>query len=453
MRVTMIGTGYVGLVSGTCFAEFGVNVTCVDKDNSKIERLLKGEIPIYEPGLDELVAKNAAAGRLSFTTDLKSAVANADAVFIAVGTPTRRGDGHADLSYVYAAAKEIAENLSGYTVIVDKSTVPVGTGTEVERIIRETNPGADFDVCSNPEFLREGSAIEDFMRPDRVVVGTESKRAEEVMKRLYQPLQQLETPILFTKREDAELIKYAANAFLALKITFINEIADVCEKLGGNVQDVAKGIGLDTRIGKKFLQAGPGYGGSCFPKDTLALVKTAQDIGTPVRLIETTVDINNTRKKQMAQRAIAALGGSVEGKKIAILGVAFKPDTDDMRDSPALDIVSELQKAGANVHAYDPVAMHEAQKVMQNVTWGEDAYSICDNADAVMLITEWNEFRALDLGRLRDTMATPVMIDLRNVYDPQTVVNSGFIYSSIGRATPARTPEVAPSFKVIETAA
>lgn len=453
MRVTMIGTGYVGLVSGTCFAEFGVNVTCVDKDNSKIERLLKGEIPIYEPGLDELVAKNAAAGRLSFTTDLKSAVANADAVFIAVGTPTRRGDGHADLSYVYAAAKEIAENLSGYTVIVDKSTVPVGTGTEVERIIRETNPGADFDVCSNPEFLREGSAIEDFMRPDRVVVGTESKRAEEVMKRLYQPLQQLETPILFTKREDAELIKYAANAFLALKITFINEIADVCEKLGGNVQDVAKGIGLDTRIGKKFLQAGPGYGGSCFPKDTLALVKTAQDIGTPVRLIETTVDINNTRKKQMAQRAIAALGGSVEGKKIAILGVAFKPDTDDMRDSPALDIVAELQKAGANVHAYDPVAMHEAQKVMQNVTWGEDAYSICDNADAVMLITEWNEFRALDLGRLRDTMATPVMIDLRNVYDPQTVVNSGFIYSSIGRATPARTPEVAPSFKVIETAA
>lgn len=453
MRVTMIGTGYVGLVSGTCFAEFGVNVTCVDKDNSKIERLLKGEIPIYEPGLDELVAKNAAAGRLSFTTDLKSAVANADAVFIAVGTPTRRGDGHADLSYVYAAAKEIAENLSGYTVIVDKSTVPVGTGTEVERIIRETNPGADFDVCSNPEFLREGSAIEDFMRPDRVVVGTESKRAEEVMKHLYQPLQQLETPILFTKREDAELIKYAANAFLALKITFINEIADVCEKLGGNVQDVAKGIGLDTRIGKKFLQAGPGYGGSCFPKDTLALVKTAQDIGTPVRLIETTVDINNTRKKQMAQRAIAALGGSVEGKKIAILGVAFKPDTDDMRDSPALDIVSELQKAGANVHAYDPVAMHEAQKVMQNVTWGEDAYSICDNADAVMLITEWNEFRALDLGRLRDTMATPVMIDLRNVYDPQTVVNSGFIYSSIGRATPARTPEVAPSFKVIETAA
>jgi UDPglucose 6-dehydrogenase len=449
----MIGTGYVGLVSGTCFAEFGVNVTCVDKDSSKIERLLKGEIPIYEPGLDELVAKNAAAGRLSFTTDLKSAVANADAVFIAVGTPTRRGDGHADLSYVYAAAKEIAENLSGYTVIVDKSTVPVGTGTEVERIIRETNPGADFDVCSNPEFLREGSAIEDFMRPDRVVVGTESKRAEEVMKRLYQPLQQLETPILFTKREDAELIKYAANAFLALKITFINEMADVCEKLGGNVQDVAKGIGLDTRIGKKFLQAGPGYGGSCFPKDTLALVKTAQDIGSPVRLIETTVEINDTRKKQMAQRAIQALGGSVDGKKIAVLGVAFKPDTDDMRDSPAIDIVSELQKAGANVHAYDPVAMHEAQKIMQNVTWGEDAYSICDNADAVMLITEWNEFRALDLGRLRDTMATPVMIDLRNVYDPQTVVNSGFIYSSIGRATPARTPEVAPSFKVIETAA
>lgn len=454
MRVTMIGTGYVGLVSGTCFAEFGVNVTCVDKDESKIARLLKGEIPIYEPGLDELVAKNTAAGRLSFTTDLKSAVKDADAVFIAVGTPTRRGDGHADLSYVYAAAKEIAENLSGYTVIVDKSTVPVGTGTEVEKIIRETNPTADFDVASNPEFLREGSAIEDFMRPDRVVVGTSSPRAQEVMRRLYQPLQQLETPILFTKREDAELIKYAANAFLAMKITFINEMANLCELLGGNVQDVAKGIGLDSRIGKKFLQAGPGYGGSCFPKDTLALVKTAQDVGAPVRLIETTVEINATRKKQMAQRALDALHGSVDGKKIAILGVAFKPDTDDMRDSPAIDIIAELQKAGANVHAYDPVAMHEAQKTINNVTWGSDAYSICDNADAVMLITEWNEFRGLDLARLRDVMATPVLIDLRNVYDPQTVVDAGFLYSSIGRATPERSALAKkPALKVVETAA
>lgn len=438
MRIAMIGTGYVGLVSGTCFSEFGVHVTCVDKDESKIARLLKGEIPIYEPGLDELVAKNVTAGRLGFTTDLKKAVAEADAVFIAVGTPTRRGDGHADLSYVYAAAKDIAEALTGYTVIVDKSTVPVGTGSEVERIIRTARPDADFDVCSNPEFLREGSAIEDFMRPDRVVIGCNSARARTLLRRVYQPLAQLETPIQFTSRETAELTKYAANAFLAMKITFINEIADLCEKLGANVQDVAKGIGLDSRIGKRFLQAGPGYGGSCFPKDALALVKTAQDAGSPMLLIETTVAINNVRKQAMATRVSDALDGNVEGKKIAVLGVAFKPDTDDMRDSPAIDIISALQSAGAVVHAYDPVAMKEASKVIENVTWGKDAYDICDNADAVVLITEWNEFKALDLARLRDLMATPVLVDLRNVYDPQQVVNAGFIYRSIGRPTPER---------------
>lgn len=440
MRIAMIGTGYVGLVSGTCFSEFGVHVTCVDKDESKIARLLKGEIPIYEPGLDELVAKNVTAGRLGFTTDLKKAVAEADAVFIAVGTPTRRGDGHADLSYVYAAAKDIAEALTGYTVIVDKSTVPVGTGSEVERIIRTARPDADFDVCSNPEFLREGSAIEDFMRPDRVVIGCNSARARTLLRRVYQPLAQLETPIQFTSRETAELTKYAANAFLAMKITFINEIADLCEKLGANVQDVAKGIGLDSRIGKRFLQAGPGYGGSCFPKDALALVKTAQDAGSPMLLIETTVAINNVRKQAMATRVSDALDGNVEGKKIAVLGVAFKPDTDDMRDSPAIDIISALQSAGAVVHAYDPVAMKEASKVIENVTWGKDTYDICDNADAVVLITEWNEFKALDLARLRELMATPVLVDLRNVYDPQQVVNAGFIYRSIGRPTPERNP-------------
>lgn len=437
MKIAMIGSGYVGLVSGACFSEFGVHVTCVDKDEGKISRLQNGEIPIYEPGLDELVAKNVAAGRLSFTTDLSTAVAAADAVFIAVGTPTRRGDGHADLSYVYAAANDIAAALSGYTVIVDKSTVPVGTGSEVERIVRLARPHASFDVCSNPEFLREGSAIEDFMRPDRVVIGCNSAQAEAVMRRLYQPLLQLETPIQFTSRESAELIKYAANAFLAMKITFINEIANLCEKLGADVQDVAKGIGLDTRIGKKFLQAGPGYGGSCFPKDTLALVKTAQDAGSPVRLIETTVEVNDARKQAMAARVAEALGGDLDGKKIAILGVAFKPDTDDMRESPAIDIIAALQSVGAHIHAYDPVAMTEGAKAISDVTWGKSAYEVCDNADAAVLITEWNEFRALDLSRLHDVMATPVLVDLRNVYDPQQVVNAGFIYRSIGRLTPA----------------
>ena len=449
MRLAMIGTGYVGLVSGTCFAEFGVDVICVDKDQGKIDRLLKGEMPIYEPGLDAMVAKNVAAGRLSFTTNLKEAVANADAVFIAVGTPTRRGDGHADLTYVYAAAEEIAEAINGYTVIVDKSTVPVGTGTEVEKIIRAKRPDAEFDVCSNPEFLREGSAIEDFTKPDRVVIGTSSSRAQKVMRQLYQPLMELETPIMFTSRESAELIKYAANAFLAMKITFINEVADLCEKIGADVQDVAKGIGLDSRIGKKFLQAGPGYGGSCFPKDTLAMVKTAQQFGSPVKLVEATVAINDARKLSMAERVIEAVGGNATGRKIAILGVAFKPNTDDMRESPAIDIVAALQSAGADVHAYDPVAMHEAAKVMPDVTWGKDAYSICDNADAVVIITEWNEFRALNLGRLRDSMATPILVDLRNLYNPQQVVNAGFIYRSIGRVTPVHEREEQLSLKVL----
>lgn len=449
MRLAMIGSGYVGLVSGACFAEFGVTVVGVDKNAEKIARLQQGEIPIYEPGLDELVKKNMAAGRLSFTTDLKSAVAGADAVFIAVGTPTRRGDGHADLTYVYDAAKEIADALTGYCVIVDKSTVPVGTATEVEKIIRERRPEAKFDVCSNPEFLREGAAIDDFMRPDRVVIGASSAKAEAVMRQLYQPLAALETPILFTTREAAELIKYAANAFLAMKLTFINEVADLCERLGADVQDVARGIGLDSRIGKRFLQTGPGYGGSCFPKDTLAIMRTAQEAGSPLRLIEATVELNNTRRQTIAQKVIEAVGGSVEGKKVAVLGAAFKDNTDDVRESPAIDIITSLQKAGAKVYAYDPAAMHEAQKTLRNVNWGKDAYEISDNADVLVVATEWKEFGALNLGRLRDMMATPVLVDLRNLYDPQTVVDAGFIYSSIGRPTPARKANADVPLKVL----
>ena len=448
MQIAVIGSGYVGLVSAACFAEFGVSVVAVDNNKDKIDRLLKGEIPIYEPGLDELVARNVAAGRLSFSTDLKTSVANAQAVFIAVGTPTRRGDGHADLTYVYAAAEEIADALTDYTVIVDKSTVPVGTGTAVESIIRKRRPDAKFDVCSNPEFLREGSAIEDFMHPDRIVIGVASKQAEEVMRRLYAPLSDVETPILFTSRETAELIKYAANGFLAMKITFINEIADLCEKIGADVQDVAKGIGLDTRIGKKFLQAGPGYGGSCFPKDTLALSKTAHDFDAPVQLIDTTIAVNNNRKRSMAQRVEEAVGGSLKDKKIAVLGVAFKADTDDMRDSPAIDIVAALQAGGAQVHAYDPVAMREAQKVMPGVVWGTDSYDVCAGAHAAVIITEWNEFRALDLTRLKDVMSAPVLVDLRNLYNPQQMVVAGFNYYSVGRASrvsvaPVRAVEVA----------
>ena len=445
MRIAMIGSGYVGLVSGACFSEFGVHVCCVDKDESKIERLKRGEIPIYEPGLDELVTRNVAAGRLSFTTDLAEAMAGADAVFIAVGTPSRRGDGHADLSYVYGAAEEIARNLDHYPVVVTKSTVPVGTGREVARIIRETRPDAEFDVASNPEFLREGSAIGDFMRPDRVVIGTETERARAVMRQLYRPLFLIETPIVMTELETSELIKYAANAFLAVKITFINEIADLCEKVGANVHDVAKGMGLDGRIGRKFLHAGPGYGGSCFPKDTLALVRTGQDHASPIRIVETVVDVNDKRKKAMAERIVEACGGSLAAKTVAILGVAFKPNTDDMRDAPSLDIIPALQKAGATVRAFDPAGMPEAKKLLPDVVWCEDSYKALDGADCVAILTEWNEFRALDLTRVKGLLKRPVMVDLRNVYTPGDMAAAGFIYTSIGRpaTTAAATPEEA----------
>ena len=440
MRIAMIGTGYVGLVSGACFSQFGIDVTCVDMDERKIASLKQGEIPIYEPGLEELVDANAKANRLHFTTDLAEGVAGADAVFIAVGTPSRRGDGHADLSYVYAAAEQIAAALDGYTVIVTKSTVPVGTGAEVERIVREARPDADFDVVSNPEFLREGSAIEDFMRPDRVVIGTLSERAQEIMRALYRPLSLIETPILFTRRETAELVKYATNAFLATKITFINEIADLCERVGADVHDVARGIGLDGRIGRKFLHPGPGYGGSCFPKDTLALVRTAQEHGAEMRIVDSVVTVNATRKKKMADRVVAACGGDVKGKTVAVLGTTFKPNTDDMRESPSLDIIPALQAQGARVKAYDPAGMEEAKKLLTDVEWCGDAYAAIDGADAIVLVTEWNEFRSLDLERVKATMKKPVMVDLRNVYDPGMMADAGFVYTSIGRpnATPAR---------------
>jgi UDPglucose 6-dehydrogenase len=433
MRIAMIGTGYVGLVSGACFSEFGVNVVCVDKDASKIERLKAGIMPIYEPGLDTLVAKNAGAGRLTFTTDIGPAVKGCDAVFIAVGTPSRRGDGHADLSYVYAAAAEIAREIDNYTVIVTKSTVPVGTGREVARIIREARPDADFDVASNPEFLREGSAIGDFMRPDRIVIGAESERSQEVMRALYRPLYIREAPIVITNLETAELIKYAANAFLATKITFINEISDLCEKVGADVHGVARGIGLDGRIGRKFLHPGPGYGGSCFPKDTLALAKTAADHGSPVRLVETVIDVNTRRKHSMSDRVLAMCGGSVAGLTIGVLGVTFKPDTDDMRDSPSLDIIPILQKGGAHVQAYDPAGMHEAKPLLPGVDWKENSYDAATGADVLVIITEWNEFRALQLDRLAGIMKRPAIVDLRNVYNPADAAKAGFAYSSIGR--------------------
>jgi len=436
MRIAMIGTGYVGLVSGACFSEFGTEVVCVDKDGGKIDQLKNGGIPIYEPGLDNLVKSNVEAGRLTFTTDLAEAMQGVDAVFIAVGTPTRRGDGHADLSYVYAAAREIAAHMNGYTVVVTKSTVPVGTGREVARIIREERPDADFDVVSNPEFLREGSAIGDFMRPDRVVIGAESERAREVMRALYRPLYLIETPIIFTALETSEMIKYAANTFLATKITFINEIADLCEKVGANVHDVARGIGLDGRIGRKFLHAGPGYGGSCFPKDTLALVKTAQEHGTPLRIVETVVDINAKRKRRMADRIVAFAGGDVSGKTIGILGLTFKPNTDDMRDAPALDIVPALIKAGATVKAYDPEGMDEAAKLLDGVTFCHDAYSAMQGADVIAILTEWNEFRNLNLERVREIAKEPAIIDLRNVYEPEGMAAAGFRYESIGRPVP-----------------
>ncbi|TXH85474.1 MAG: UDP-glucose/GDP-mannose dehydrogenase family protein [Rhizobium sp.] len=433
MRITMIGSGYVGLVSGVCFADFGHDVICVDKDASKIEALRRGEIPIFEPGLDHLVADNVRAGRLSFATDVETSVAASDVVFIAVGTPSRRGDGHADLSYVHAAAREIAQHVKGFTVIVTKSTVPVGTGDEVERIVRETNPDADVAIVSNPEFLREGAAIEDFKRPDRIVIGLNDERARSVMTEVYRPLYLNQAPLLFTSRRTSELIKYAANAFLAMKITFINEMADLCEKVGANVQEVSRGIGLDGRIGSKFLHAGPGYGGSCFPKDTLALAKTAQDYDSPVRLIETTVSINDNRKRAMGRKVIAAMGGDIRGKAIAVLGLTFKPNTDDMRDSPAISIIQTLQDAGATVTGYDPEGMGNARLVIDNIAYADDAYSAAHDADALVIVTEWNQFRALDFARLKSVMKAPLLVDLRNIYRHDEVTKHGFAYTSVGR--------------------
>ena len=431
MRIAMIGTGYVGLVSGACFSEFGHHVACVDKDMSKIDALRAGRMPIYEPGLEEVVADNVKAGRLSFTGDLAASVKAADAVFIAVGTPSRRGDGHADLTYVFAAAEEIAAALDGYTVVITKSTVPVGTGRKVEEAILRIRPSAQVDVCSNPEFLREGSAIEDFRRPDRVVCGTTSDNARAVLRELYRPLFLNETPMLFTSRETSELIKYAANAFLATKITFINEMADICERVGANVQDVARGIGLDGRIGAKFLHAGPGYGGSCFPKDTVALLKTAQDVGAPSRIVEAVAKVNEARKERMAEKIVAAFGG-VSGKTIAVLGLTFKPNTDDMRESPSLVILPELTKQGARVRAYDPEGMSEAKKHL-NVEMCTDAYAALEGADGVVILTEWNEFRALDLKTAKRLLKRPLMVDLRNIYRPEEMAKIGFSYVSIGR--------------------
>ncbi len=433
MRIAMIGSGYVGLVSGACFADFGHDVVCVDLDQGKIDRLQAGIMPIYEPGLAELVGNNARAGRLTFTTDLAAGVAGAEAVFIAVGTPSRRGDGHADLSYVYAAAHDIAAACTGSTVVVTKSTVPVGTGDEVERILRETNPDATFAVVSNPEFLREGAAIRDFKFPDRIVVGTDDARAREVLTEIYRPLFINSSPLMFTGRRTAELIKYAANAFLATKITFINEIADLCEAVGANVQDVARGIGSDNRIGPKFLHAGPGYGGSCFPKDTLALIKTAQDFGTPVRIVETVAAVNDQRKRAMAKKVVTACGGSVREKTVAILGLTFKPNTDDMRDSPAIAVVQALQDGGAHVRAFDPEGVEQAKLVLTNVDYAADAYVCVTGADVAVLMTEWEAFRGLDMDRVAAAMTTPVVVDLRNVYRPDEMARRGFAYTSVGR--------------------
>jgi UDPglucose 6-dehydrogenase len=441
MRIAVMGAGYVGLVSGACFSEFGVEVACVDKDPVKISRLQRCEIPIYEPQLEQLVAHNMEAGRLTFSTELTPAMAGASAVFIAVGTPSRRGDGHADLSYVYAAAAAIARRISSYIVIVTKSTVPVGTSREIAAIIERTRPdlaaGRDFDVVSNPEFLREGSAIEDFMRPDRVVIGTmpKAEAARAIMRELYRPLFLIETPILFTRLETSELIKYAANSFLATKITFINELADLCEKVDADVQDVAKGIGLDNRIGRKFLHAGPGYGGSCFPKDCLALVQTARTAGAPVRIVEQVIEINERRKNDMAERIEAALGGSVEGRRIGVLGLTFKPNTDDMRDSPSLAILPALIGKGATICAFDPEGTHEAEKLLPGVIFATDAYEALTGADLLVLMTEWNEFRSLDWATVRARMTGRVVVDLRNIYRPEQVTAEQFAYHSIGRAS------------------
>ncbi|MDQ0396328.1 UDP-glucose dehydrogenase family protein [Labrys monachus] len=434
MRIAMIGTGYVGLVTGACLADFGHVVTCVDKDPAKIEGLLAGRLPIYEPGLDQLVSRNVREERLFFTTELAPAVREANVVFLAVGTPSRRGDGHADLSYVYGAVREIAAAAEGFTVVVTKSTVPVGTGDEVERLILEVRPDADISVVSNPEFLREGAAIEDFKRPDRIVVGTSEERARAVMAEVYRPLHLNQGPLLFTDRRTSEMIKYAANAFLATKITFINEIADLCEKAGANVQEVARGIGLDNRIGSKFLHAGPGYGGSCFPKDTLALLRTGQEHGTPLRIIEAVVGVNDARKTSMARKVIAALDGNIAGKTVAMLGLTFKPNTDDMRESPSIPIVFSLLDKGARVRAYDPQGMEEARKVLTDVDYRASAYDCLDGADIAVIVTEWDEFRALDLERVKSLLKQPVIVDLRNIYRLDDMARHGFRYESIGRA-------------------
>ena len=433
MRIAMIGTGYVGLVSGTCFSDFGHEVVCIDKDAAKVDALRSGRIPIYEPGLESLVSSNARAGRLRFATDIAEAVPQANAVFIAVGTPSRRGDGHADLSYVYAAAREMAEYLAPGTVVVTKSTVPVGTGDEVLRIIREVKPDLDVSVASNPEFLREGAAIEDFKHPDRIVIGCEDARAEQLLREIYRPLFLNKSPIVAMSRRGAELTKYAANAFLATKISFINEIADLCEKVGANVQDIARGIGLDNRIGSKFLHAGPGYGGSCFPKDTLALLKTGQDYEAPLRIVEAVVAVNDNRKRSMGRKVISAMGGSVQGKTVAILGLTFKPNTDDMRDSPALAIIQALQDNGAKIQAYDPEGMEQAAALLPDVTFCDGAYSAIDGADAAVIVTEWDAFRALDFARMKDALKAPILIDLRNIYVRDDVERQGFTYIAIGR--------------------
>ena len=435
MRIAMIGTGYVGLVSGACFAEFGVDVVCVDKDQAKIDMLERGDIPIFEPGLDALVARHKDAGRLTFTTDLKTAVKGSDAVFIAVGTPTRRGDGHADLTYVFAAAEEIAEALEKPTLVVTKSTVPVGTGRRLQRLFKSKRPDLEIDVASNPEFLREGSAIEDFLRPDRVVCGVESERAKDILSQAYRPLNLIETPIMFTTLETAELVKYATNSFLATKITFINEMADLCEKVGADVQQVAKGMGLDGRIGRKFLHAGPGYGGSCFPKDTLALLRTGEQYDSHLRIVEAVVNVNEHRKRRMVRKIVDAMGGQIAGKTIGILGVTFKPNTDDMRDSPSLVILPALRAEGAKVRAFDPEGMTEAAKLLPEIEWCEGPYDPAAGADALVVLTEWNVFRGLDLARLKKEMRTPLLIDLRNIFDPEQVAMAGFAYTGIGRAT------------------
>jgi UDPglucose 6-dehydrogenase len=433
MRISMIGAGYVGLVSGACLADFGHEVTCVDNDAEKVALLNRGETPIYEPQLGEIIAANVTEERLRFTTDLKSSAANADAVFIAVGTPSRRGDGHADLSYVYAAAREVASVLTDFTVVVTKSTVPVGTGDEVERIIRSERKNIEAPVVSNPEFLREGAAVYDFKHPDRIVIGTEDERAREVMKEVYRPLHLNASPMMFTDRRTAELIKYASNAFLATKITFINEIADLSERIGANVQDVARGMGLDKRIGPKFLHPGPGFGGSCFPKDALALAKTARDQDSPLRIVETVIDVNDHRKRAMARKVAAALGGNLRDKRIAVLGLTFKPNTDDIREAPSIPLITALQDFGAHVRVYDPAGMERAKPVLENVEFCANAYECATDADAIVIVTEWDQFRALDMKRLAATMARPVIVDLRNVYSPDEVIRNGFFYSGIGR--------------------